>query len=70
MIIDYDKLSNEELIELRDIMKKNLITLEAERDLIVGQLADKQEELRQLEELEMLIGLAENAIEYLEERIK
>ncbi len=69
-MIDYSKLSKEDLIELKEVMARNLLTLQKERESIAGRLEDKQEEMRQLEEVEMLIGLAESAIEYIDEKIK
>ena len=69
-MIDYAKLSKEELMELKECMERNLRSSENEAREIAGLLEDKRYELERLEEIELMIKLCKECIVYLDERIK
>ena len=68
-MIDYKELSKEELIELRETMNRNLINFEREKEGVKGIMGNLRAELERLEEIDMMIRLAKDCIEYLNERI-
>ena len=68
-MIDYKELSKEELIELRETMNRNLISFEREKEGVRGIMGNLRAELERLEEIDMMIKLAKDCIEYLNERI-
>ena len=68
-MIDYKELSKDELIELREIMNKNLISFEREREEVQGTMNNLRQELERLEEFDMMISLAKDCIKYLNDRI-
>ena len=68
-MIDYAKLSIEDLYDLRDLMEVNLRTSVLEAERMAGSLEDKRVELERLEEIEMTIKLCKSCIEYLNNEI-
>ena len=69
-MIDYAKLSVFDLLELKEIMERNLAHSENEAKNIAGLLEDKRQELERLEEIEVIIDLCRSAIGYIDEEIK
>ena len=68
-MIDYKELSKDELIELLEAMNRNLMSFEREREEIQGTMNNLRQELERLEELDMMVSLAKDCIDYLNERI-
>jgi rRNA processing protein Krr1/Pno1 len=68
-MIDYAKLNKDELIELLEVMKKNKAQFEKERERIIGTMENLRAEIR-IKELDVMINLAKDCIDYLNERIK
>ena len=68
-MIDYKELSKDELIELRDVMRKNLKSFKREREEVKGTMSNLRQEIERLEEIDMMISLAKDCIDYLNERI-
>ena len=68
-MIDYKELSKDELIELRETMNRNLISFEREREEVQGTMNNLRQELERLEEFDMMISLAKDCIDYLNDRI-
>ena len=69
-MIDYKKLTKDELIELRDVMRRNCISFEEEKERVRGTLGNLRQEIERMEELDVMISLARDCIDYLNERIK
>ena len=67
--IDYAKLSKEELIELLEVMRRNEAQFEKEKESIRGTMENLRQELERMEELDVMINLARDCIDYLNERI-
>ena len=68
-MIDYKELSKDELIELRETMYRNLMSFEREREEVEGTMNNLRQELERLEEFDMMISLARDCIDYLNDRI-
>ena len=68
-MIDYKELTKDELIELRDVMRRNCISFEEEKERVKGTLGNLKQEIEKLEELDVMISLAKDCIDYLNERI-
>lgn len=68
-MIDYKELNKDELIELRETMYRNLMSFEREREEVEGTMNNLRQELERLGELDMMIILAKDCIDYLNERI-
>ena len=68
-MIDYAKLNKDELIELLEVMKKNKAQFEKEKERIIGTMENLRAEIR-IKELDVMINLAKDCIDYLNERIK
>lgn len=68
-MIDYKELSKEELVELLEVMKRNEVQFEEEKESIRGTMENLRAELERIEELDMMISLARDCIDYLNERI-
>ena len=68
-MIDYKELRKDELIELRETMYKNLMSFEREREEVEGTMNNLRQKLERLGELDMMIILAKDCIDYLNERI-
>ena len=69
-MIDYKALTKDELIELLEVMRRNCISFEEEKERVRGTLGDLRAELERMEELDVMISLARDCIDYLNERIK
>lgn len=69
-MIDYKALTKDELIELRDVMRRNCISFEEEKERVRGTLGNLRQEIERMEELDVMISLARDCIDYLNERIK
>ena len=67
-MIDYAKLNKDELIELLEVMKKNKAQFEKEKERIIGTMENLRAEIR-IKELDVMINLAKDCIDYLNERI-
>ena len=68
-MIDYKELSKDELIELLEVMRRNCISFEKEKERVKGSLGNLRQELERIEELDMMISLARDCIDYLNDRI-
>ena len=68
-MIDYEKLSKDELIELLEVMRRNCISFEEEKERVRGSLGNLRAELERMEELDVMISLARDCIDYLNDRI-
>ena len=68
-MIDYKELSKDELIELLEVMKRNCISFEKEKERVKGSLGNLRQELERMEELDVMISLARDCIDYLNDRI-
>ena len=68
-MIDYKELSKDELIELLEVMRRNCISFEKEKERVRGSLGNLRQELERIEELDMMISLAKDCIKYLNDRI-
>ena len=68
-MIDYKELSKDELIELLEVMRRNCISFEKEKERVRGSLGNLRQELERMEELDMMISLARDCIDYLNDRI-
>ena len=68
-MIDYKELSKDELIELREVMRRNCISFEKEKERVRGSLGNLRQELERMEELDVMISLARDCIDYLNDRI-
>ena len=68
-MIDYKELTKDELIELLEVMRRNCISFEEEKERVRGTLGDLRAELERMEELDVMISLARDCIDYLNERI-
>ena len=68
-MIDYKELSKDELIELLEVMRRNCISFEKEKERVRGSLGNLRQELERIEEFDMMISLAKDCIKYLNERI-
>ena len=68
-MIDYKELSKDELIELLEVMRRNCISFEKEKERIIGTMENLRAEIR-IKELDVMINLAKDCIDYLNERIK
>ena len=69
-MIDYKALTKDELIELLEVMRRNCISFEEEKERIRGTLGNLRQEIERMEELDVMISLARDCIDYLNERIK
>ena len=67
--IDYAKLSKEELIELLEVMRRNEAQFEKEKESIRGTMENLRQELERMAELDLMISLARDCIDYLNEKI-
>ena len=67
--IDYAKLSKEELVELLEVMRRNEAQFEKEKESIRGTMENLRAELERMEELDVMISLARDCINYLNEKI-
>jgi hypothetical protein len=68
-MIDYKELSKDELIELLEVMRRNCISFEEEKERVRGTLGNLRQELERMEELDVMISLARDCIDYLNDRI-
>ena len=68
-MIDYKELSKDELIDLRDTMKRNLKSFKREREEVKGTMSNLRQEIERLAEIDMMITLAKDCIKFLNERI-
>jgi hypothetical protein len=68
-MIDYKELSKDELIELLEVMRRNCISFEEEKERVRGSLGNLRQELERMEELDVMISLARDCIDYLNDRI-
>lgn len=68
-MIDYKELSKDELIELLEVMRRNCISFEKEKERVRGSLGNLRQELERMEELDVMISLARDCIDYLNDRI-
>ncbi len=68
-MIDYNELSKDELIELLEVMRRNCISFEEEKERVRGTLGNLRAELERMEELDVMISLARDCIDYLNDRI-
>ena len=68
-MIDYKALTKDELIELLEVMRRNCISFEEEKERIRGTLGNLRQEIERMEELDVMISLARDCIDYLNERI-
>ena len=68
-MIDYKELSKDELVELLEVMRRNCISFEKEKERVRGSLGNLRQELERIEELDMMISLARDCIDYLNDRI-
>ena len=68
-MIDYKELRKDELIELRETMYRNLMSFEREKKEVEGTMSNLRQELERLEEFDMMISLAKDCIDYLNDRI-
>ena len=68
-MIDYNELSKDELIELLEVMRRNCISFEEEKERVRGSLGNLRAELERMEELDVMISLARDCIDYLNDRI-
>ena len=68
-MIDYEELSKDELIELLEVMRRNCISFEEEKERVRGTLGNLRQELERMEELDIMISLARDCIDYLNDRI-
>ena len=68
-MIDYKELSKDELIELLEVMRRNCISFEKEKERVRGSLGNLRAELERMEELDVMISLARDCIDYLNDRI-
>ena len=68
-MIDYNELSKDELIELLEVMRRNCISFEEEKERVRGTLGNLRQELERMEELDIMISLARDCIDYLNDRI-
>ena len=69
-MIDYKALTKDELIELLEVMRRNCISFEEEKERVRGTLGNLRQEIERMEELDVMISLARDCIDYLNERIK
>jgi hypothetical protein len=68
-MIDYKELSKDELVELLEVMRRNLISFEEEKERVRGTLGNLKQELERMAELDVMISLAKDCIGYLNDRI-
>ena len=68
-MIDYKALTKDELIELLEVMRRNCISFEEEKERVRGTLGNLRQEIERMEELDVMISLARECIDYLNERI-
>ena len=57
-MIDYKELSKDELIELLEVMRRNCISFEEEKERVRGTLGNLRAELERMEELDIMISLS------------
>ena len=67
--IDYAKLNKEELVELLEVMRRNEAQFEKEKESIRGTMENLRQELERMAELDLMISLARDCIDYLNEKI-